>query len=173
MLFSTLFKFCPVCGSGSFLQNNEKSMVCKDCNFVYYMNASAAVAAFIVNDKNELLVCKRAKEPAKGKFDLPGGFVDGNETADEAIRREISEELNVQVIESELIFSLPNDYLYSGLTVPTLDLFFVCKIDNSENIRAADDVESIKFIALDQLNIDDFGLNSIKKGISIFCLKTF
>lgn len=173
MLFSTLFKFCPVCGSNSFVQNNEKSMVCNDCGFVYYINASAAVAAFIVNDKHELLVCTRAKEPAKGKFDLPGGFVDGNETADEAVRREIAEELNVQVTESKFIFSLPNDYLYSGLTVPTLDLFFVCKIDNYENIQAADDVESIQFIALDKLNIEDFGLNSIKKGISIFCLKTF
>ena len=173
MLFSTLFKFCPVCGSNSFVANNEKSMNCKDCGFVYYMNASAAVAAFIVNDKNELLVCKRAKEPAKGKFDLPGGFVDGNETADEAIKREIAEELNVHITESKFIFSLPNDYLYSGLTIPTLDLFFVCKIDNYKNIQAADDVESIQFIALDQLNIDDFGLNSIKKGISIFSLNTF
>lgn len=173
MHFSVLFKFCPVCGSKSFVSNNEKSMICKDCGFVYYMNASAAVAAFIVNDNNELLVCTRAKEPAKGKFDLPGGFVDGNETADEAVRREIAEELNVQVTDSRFIFSLPNDYLYSGLTVPTLDLFFVCKIDNYKNIQAADDVESIQFIALDQLNIDDFGLNSIKKGISIYCLKSF
>ena len=173
MHFSVLFKFCPGCGSKSCVSNNEKSMICKDCGFVYYMNASAAVAAFIVNDNNELLVCTRAKEPAKGKFDLPGGFVDGNETADEAVRREIAEELNVQVTDSRFIFSLPNDYLYSGLTVPTLDLFFVCKIDNYKNIQAADDVESIQFIALDQMNIDDFGLNSIKQGISIYCLKSF
>lgn len=145
-------------------------MICNDCGFVYYMNASAAVATFIMNDKNELLVCKRAKEPAKGKLDLPGGFVDGNETADEAIKREIAEELNAKVIESKYIFSLPNDYEYSGLTVPTLDMFFVCKLDNYENLQAADDVESIQFIAFDELNIDDFGLNSIKKGISIFCL---
>ena len=72
MNFSTLFKFCPVCGSGKFDQHNIKSKKCNSCGFIYYINPSAATAAFIRNDDGDLLVCRRAQEPAKGTLDLPG-----------------------------------------------------------------------------------------------------
>ena len=71
-----LFRYCPVCGSQHFVINNFKSKKCEDCGFTYYANPCAATAAFILNDRNELLVVRRAKEPAKGTLDLPGGFVD-------------------------------------------------------------------------------------------------
>ena len=132
MHFSKLFQYCPKCGSQLFVQNNEKSKRCENCDFVMYVNASAAVAAFIVNEQNELLVCRRAKDPAKGTLDLPGGFVDDNETAEQAVVREVNEELNVSVVASEYLFSLPNKYEYSGWTIPTLDLFFLCKIKVSQ-----------------------------------------
>ena len=38
-----------------------------------------------LNEKKELLVCRRAKEPAKGTLDLPGGFIDMNETGEEGV----------------------------------------------------------------------------------------
>jgi ADP-ribose pyrophosphatase YjhB (NUDIX family) len=168
MHFSTLFTHCPVCGSEKFAQNNEKSKRCDACEFVYYVNASAAVAAFILNVKNELLVCKRANEPVKGTWDLPGGFVDGNESAEEALKREIKEELGAKVDGAEYLFSLPNDYEYSGMTIPTLDLFFSCQLENTKNLQASDDVESCFFVPLNELNPNLFGLKSIKKAVTIF-----
>ena len=168
MHFSRLFTHCPVCGSKHFVLNNEKSMRCETCGFVFYINASAAVAAFILNVNGELLVCRRAKEPAKRTLDLPGGFVDANETAEEAIRREITEELNAKVTESDYLFSLPNEYEYSNMTIPTLDLFFTCKLENNENLIASDDVEECFFVPIAELNPADFGLNSIRKAISNF-----
>ena len=60
------FKYCPVCGSSHFEVNNFKSKKCSDCGFTYYANPCSATAAFIINDNNELLVVRRAKEPAKG-----------------------------------------------------------------------------------------------------------
>ena len=80
-----LFKYCPKCGSPHFEVNNEKSKRCADCGFVYYFNSSAATVAFILNDKNELLVCRRGKEPAKGTLDLSGGFIDMHETGEEGV----------------------------------------------------------------------------------------
>ena len=80
-----LFKYCPKCGSPHFEVNNEKSKRCADCGFVYYFNSSAATVAFILNDKNELLVCRRGKEPAKGTLDLSGGFIDMYETGEEGV----------------------------------------------------------------------------------------
>lgn len=80
-----LFKYCPKCGSPHFEVNNEKSKRCADCGFVYYFNSSAATVAFILNDKNELLVCRRGKEPAKGTLVLSGGFIDMYETGEEGV----------------------------------------------------------------------------------------
>ena len=132
------------------------------------MNPSAAVAAFILNDKGELLVCRRAKEPAKGTFDLPGGFTDNDETAEEAIAREVMEETGTRVVTANYLFSLPNLYLYSGLTIPTMDLFFECTTEDLGLLKAADDVESCLFIPVTNLQPDEFGLASIKKAIEMY-----
>lgn len=168
MHFSVLFTHCPTCGSDKFYQNNEKSKICKSCGFVYYINPSAAVAAFILNSNNELLVCVRGKEPEKGTWDLPGGFVDANESAEEALIREISEELGSEAKNAKYLFSLPNDYLYGGMTIPTLDLFFTCHLSDYENIVASDDVSECFFVPLNELNPNNFGLKSIKKAVTSF-----
>ncbi|MBN2766900.1 MAG: NUDIX domain-containing protein [Paludibacteraceae bacterium] len=168
MHYSKLFQYCPVCGSSRFVLNNEKSLKCSECDFVLYVNPSSAVAAFVMNQARELLVCRRAKEPAMGTLDLPGGFVDGNETAEMAVAREIKEELGAETITLKYLFSLPNEYLYSGLTIPTLDMFYECSIADYENIVAADDVAECFFVPLDALNPRDFGLLSIKNAVEIF-----
>ena len=168
MHFSTLFTHCPACGSAKFVQNNEKSKRCENCGFVYYINASAAVAAFIVNASGELLVCKRGKEPEKGTYDLPGGFVDGNESAEEAMSREIQEELNAKVVDAKYLYSLPNKYEYCGMTVPTLDMFFECRLEDTTNLVPSDDVEDCFFIPINELNPELFGLKSVKKAVGLF-----
>ncbi|MDR2824565.1 MAG: NUDIX domain-containing protein [Prevotellaceae bacterium] len=168
MFFQSIFKYCPVCGSAEFMANNFKSKKCADCGFVYYVNPSAATAAFILNDKHELLVCRRAKDPAKGTLDLPGGFTDPNETAEEGIRREIEEEIGVAAVEVRYLFSLPNEYEYKGLSVPTMDLFFAAKLLNYSNICAADDVAECFFIPKENINPADFGLQSVRKAMEMF-----
>ena len=76
------FSYCPRCGSAHFEVHNIKSKQCADCGFVYYFNPSSATVALIENERGELLVCRRAKDPAKGTLDLPGGFIDMYETGD-------------------------------------------------------------------------------------------
>jgi len=168
MHFSLLFTHCPVCGSAKFVQNNQKSKRCESCGFVFYMNASAAVAAFIVNNTGDLLVCRRGKEPEKGTLDLPGGFVDDNESAEQAVIREIEEELQAKVTESRYLFSLPNRYKYSGLMIPTLDMFFACKLEDITNLKPSDDVADCFFVPLNELKPELFGLESIKKAVGMF-----
>ena len=162
-----LFKFCPKCGSNQFGINNFKSKKCDGCGFVLYFNAIAATVAIIVNDKEEILVARRAKEPAKGTLDLPGGFADSMETAEEGVAREVAEETGLQVTEARYLFSLPNRYIYSGFEEHTLDLFFLCTTEGGTP-KAADDVEELQWIAIEELNPAEFGLQSISKGIEIF-----
>ena len=159
------FHFCPKCGSRHFIENNEKSKKCLDCGFVYYFNSSAAIAVIIENEKNEILVATRAKDPAKGTFDLPGGFIDMYETAEEAVYREVLEETGLRITSVHYLFSIPNIYLFSGFEVHTVDMFFRCKTDDFSHLKANDDVAELQFIARKSLNPDDFGLISIRKGI--------
>ncbi|MGL5787915.1 MAG: NUDIX hydrolase [Bacteroidales bacterium] len=163
-----LFACCPKCGSGHFYPSNEKAKRCEDCGFVYYINPSAAVVAFICNDKGELLVAVRAKEPAKGTLDMPGGFTDLNETVEEAVAREVKEETNLDVAEMKYLFSLPNKYLYSGLVVPTMDLFFEVSVSDLSVLKAGDDVQNCMFISIKELDPAKFGLSSISKGIGMY-----
>lgn len=158
------FKYCPICG-GVFGMHNEKAYRCERCGFVYYFNPSAATVAVIINDKNELLVCRRAKEPAKGTFDLPGGFCDMYETAEEGVCREVLEETGCEVTETNYLFTLPNTYPYSGFLVHTIDLFFLCKIRNYCHLTAQDDVADCMWIPLKDISPDDFGLDSVRTGV--------
>ncbi len=159
------FHFCPKCGSKKFNINNEKSKKCADCGFVYYFNSSAAVVAVIENEKGEILVARRAKDPAKGTFDLPGGFIDMHESAEEAVAREVHEETGLFITSSEYLFSIPNIYVYSNFEVHTVDMFFKCNTNDFSGLNAQDDVSELQFVAKNKLNPADFGLISIRKGI--------
>lgn len=161
----SLFTRCPKCGSNHFEVNNEKSKRCGQCGFVYYFNPSAATVALIVNPQGELLVTRRAKEPAKDTLDLPGGFIDMYETAETGVAREVKEETGLDVTRARYLFSLPNLYEYSGFTVHTLDLFFRCEVDDVAGYRAMDDAAELYFIPIDRLNPDEFGLRSIREGL--------
>lgn len=162
------FRFCPVCGSAHWTEHDAKSKQCGDCGFVYYANPSAATAAFIVNDRQELLVVRRAKEPAKGTLDLPGGFVDMDETGEEGMCREIMEETGLRVSPPQFLFSIPNLYVYSGMTIHTLDLFFLCTPENDAYPRAADDAAECAWVPLSDVAPADFGLTSIRQGVTRF-----
>ena len=163
------FKYCPKCGSDGFSVNNEKSKRCSSCGFVYYFNPSAAVACFIRNEVGELLVVRRAKDPAKGTLDLPGGFVDLHESAEEAVRREVKEETGLDVKSSRYLFSIPNIYLYSGFEVHTEDLFFECFATTFDGLIAADDASEIVVLKLQEVDASLFGLTSVKEGVVRYC----
>lgn len=161
------FKFCPRCGSARFAINDARSKRCPDCGFTYYLNASASTAAVIVNRRGEVLVSRRAFEPAKGTLDLPGGFVDPGESISDGMRREIMEETGCRVESLEWLFSLPNSYSFSGFDVPTADSFFLCRLAEGQEPRAHDDVAALEWIAAGNLNPADFGLASISKAVAI------
>ena len=115
-----------------------------------------------------LLVVRRAKEPAKGTLDLPGGFSDMFETSEEGVRREVKEETGLDVTDTKFLFSLPNQYLYSGFLVHTIDMFYLCRVDETQQVKAMDDAEEAMWIPLQDLRPEQFGLTSIRKGVERF-----
>jgi len=142
-----VIKYCPKCGSKAFITNdNGRSFICEGCHFNWYMNNSAAVSCLIFNDQGKLLLARRAIDPAKGMLDLPGGFVEPMESAEAAVVREIKEELGVLVKNAEYLASFPNEYIYSGFSVFTVDLAFICIVDDLSAIVPADDVSDVEFV---------------------------
>ncbi len=162
------FHFCPVCGSARFVANSDKSKKCADCGFEYFLNASAANVAFILNARSELLVVTRKKEPAQGTLDLPGGFADIGETAEEGVMREVREETGLEVTALRYLFSRPNSYPYSGFEVKTLDSFYLCQVRDADSARPHDDAADLQWVALNDLQPDLFGLGSIRAGLLQF-----
>ena len=162
-----LFRFCPKCGSPRFVEHNDKSKHCEACGFTYYINPSAATVALIERPacqplpsltggvgggSVEWLCVRRAKEPAKGPLDLP-------------VIREVKEETGLDVTAVEFLFSIPNQYVYSGFTVHTMDMFYRCRVNSFEGARAADDAGELLWLRPEDIRPEDFGLLSIRKGI--------
>lgn len=163
-----LFKFCPKCGCSDFTENDFKSKRCGRCGFVYYFNPLAATVAIITNEKGEILVATRSKEPAKGTLDLPGGFCDSFETAEEGVAREVLEETGLKVTEAKYLFTIPNRYYYSGMELHTMDMFFRCSVEAECVTEANDDVAELRWINICELDSRQFGLESISKSIELF-----
>ncbi|MRT94243.1 NUDIX domain-containing protein [Ancylomarina sp. 16SWW S1-10-2] len=160
--------YCPKCGSSEFSFKKDQSFLCNKCEFHLYINSAAAVAALIVNDKGEILFTRRAFEPHKGMLDLPGGFVDIMETAENALCREIKEELNLEIKQFDYYMSSPNEYIFGGLSVFTLDLAYICQVKSFIDIQPRDDVSSYEFIAPNLIHFDDIGGESIKRIAKAF-----
>lgn len=159
------FRFCPLCGTKAFVENDTKSKRCKDCGFVYYFNPSASTVAVIVNERDELLVVRRAKEPACGTLDLPGGFCDCHETSEEGVVREVKEETGLCVDCATFLFTIPNIYPYGGLDIHTIDQFFLCHVKGTAEAVAADDAAEILWLPWAEVRAEQFGLKSISQGV--------
>ena len=157
-----VLKFCPRCGSANFPATGRRSFKCGDCSFNYYANSSAAVAVLLFNEKDELLLTRRAIEPHRGKLDLPGGFIDPMETAEQAAVREIQEELGIEIHSLYYFCSYPNEYVFSGFTVYTLDLAFLAKTESLHKMTAMDDISSFEFYKPHEIDLGELPSISMK-----------
>lgn len=159
------FEYCPLCGSHHFVASGATSKKCENCGFEYFMNPSSANVAIIKNSRGEILVERRKNEPAKGMLDLPGGFAELGETAEEGVAREVMEETGLKVVRAEYLFSLPNVYRYSGIDIHTLDLFYQCDVEDDSVLCAADDAAECMWLKPEDIHTEQFGLRSVRWGL--------
>jgi NADH pyrophosphatase NudC (nudix superfamily) len=160
------FRFCPGCGSAGIGSKTDRSIECGSCGFHFFFNAAAAVAGLIEDDQGRLLLAIRAHDPKKGTLHLPGGFVDFNESAEDALMREIREELGLNVIRCSYFGSLPNTYTYDNITYHTLDLAYVCVVESFESLSLSDEIAGIQFLSPGEIKLDLIGFDSIRSILS-------
>lgn len=162
-----VLKFCPKCGKSEFELKNPHMQKCQNCGYEMYKNPTIGAAAIVLDDKNRLMLMRRAKDPAKGTLDVPGGFCEIHEKIEEALIREVKEETNIDVEVEHFLFDIPNDYIYHGLDMFPLDFFFKCRIKDMSNVIVDKSENSeLLFLALEDINIEDVGLASIRRALT-------
>ncbi|MBO7624075.1 MAG: NUDIX domain-containing protein [Bacteroidales bacterium] len=164
------FRFCPFCGGSRFEWEGSKSHRCADCGHRFYTNPATAVIALLENGKGEILFVRRRFDPAKGTLDLPGGFVDCGERAEEAVAREVREETGLTVTESRFLMTLPNTYLFDELLYFTTDLVFRCKVEDWGALAAGDDAAECCLLPLAAVHPEEIGLGSIRRLVELLRL---
>lgn len=160
-----VLKYCPKCGSNEFNPSGERSLKCGACGFHYFVNSAAAVAALITDEASRLMLVTRGVEPDYGKLDLPGGFIDPMETAEEAVKRELEEELGLKVTGLNYLFSAPNEYVFSAFKVFTLDMAFLVSVESTANLIAMDDILAYRFYSEEELDYSEIPAPSINSFV--------
>jgi ADP-ribose pyrophosphatase YjhB (NUDIX family) len=165
---ANLFKYCPHCGKPRNEGRPHQPFACEFCGFQYYFNPCLAVAAILLGPDGRALFIRRAKDPAKGKLAVPGGFVDIGETAEQALRREIREEVNLEVGSLEFLCSALNEYLYRSVNYPVVDLFFVCRAVAVEQVAALDGVESFAWLKPTEVDYGQIAFPSVGEALRLY-----
>ena len=161
-----LFRFCPRCGVERAASATAEAFRCEPCGFLYFFNPATAVAALILRDDGKGLFIRRAKEPAMGRLALVGGFVDAGESADEALRREVREEVRLELDDVRFLSSHPNDYHYRDIVYPVVDLFFVARTSDHGRTAALDGVASFEWLDPHTVDLDDLAFPSMRDAVS-------
>jgi ADP-ribose pyrophosphatase YjhB (NUDIX family) len=120
--------FCPECGSSVSLQavagDSRQRYVCSDCGRTHYQNLNILVATYVcVGD--EILWIKRGTPPAIGKWAMPGGYMENDETPEAGASRELLEETGIDVPADNMILVSVSSILHMAQT----HLVFRCHLD--------------------------------------------
>lgn len=140
-----------------------KEFSCNECSFTYYHNVAVGVGA-ILECGEKILLIERGKNPGKGKLDLPGGFVDPKESAEEALSREIREEIGIEVNAAKLKYfgSYPNVYEYKGVVYQVCDLFFYSRVDSPPTDFDQREVQAVSLMSPGEIPHDRIAFPSVR-----------
>src|SRR5207253_5032916 len=118
------YRYCSKCGGmlTARLMEGRERLVCDGCRYVLYVNPRPAVCAVVVEGDRVMLV-RRAVEPRRGCWDLPGGFLERGEHPVEGLRREMQEETGLEIEILEPLGFFLDTYPEPGET--TLNFYYL------------------------------------------------
>jgi ADP-ribose pyrophosphatase YjhB (NUDIX family)/GNAT superfamily N-acetyltransferase len=144
----TELAFCPVCGHKlSWREEGGRlRQACDNCGYVHYVNPVPAVG-IIIEHEGGIVLIKRLKPPHKDEWTLPSGFVEADESAEDAATREAEEEtgLKVEIIELAGVNSFPEGPPISGIMI-----FFRARTRGGA-LRAGDDASEARVFSFSEL----------------------
>ena len=147
----------------------QKPFRCSACDYTQYFSPFTAVGALIVDADDHMLFIVRAKAPGVGKLGLPGGFVDAGETAEQALVREVLEELNLTLVHYNYLASFPNEYAFRGIKAPVTDLFFVAQVATFDDIKAqAGEVSEWRFRPAASVSASELAFDTHQQALDAY-----
>ena len=159
-----LFRHCPRCAASQPEPLGRNPFECAACGLMLFFNPGVAAGVFIFDDANRALLIRRAKEPRKGTLAIPGGFIDAGETAEDGLRREVREEVGLEIDRLAFLCSGTNLYDYRGVTYPVVDLIFTATAIEPAKAEALDAVAGIEWRELAGMRPEELAFPSIVKG---------
>jgi 8-oxo-dGTP diphosphatase len=158
------FKFCPVCGgrlNTLNLKANEPSrLVCADCDYVFYLDPKL-VACVIVEMNGKIVLLRRGIEPQKGKWVMPGGYVDREEEVIAAAHRETEEECGLKIEIQDLL----GVYSYPGQVEVVIVYVATPK---SGNLYVGDETQEVKLYGPQEIPWEDLAFQSTVDAVKDF-----
>lgn len=108
---------------------------------------------------------ERVRDPGRGLLDLPGGFVDAGETAEQALRREVHEELGMELPPVRYLGSFANIYPYKGVTYHTCDLVFVGDMARAPVTFNRDEIAAVRLLTPSAVALERIAFASVRAVI--------
>ncbi len=148
----TAFRYCPRCATALELRpardhDDPPRPACPSCGFVDYENPSPTVQAWIDRD-GTFLALRRAREPLRGEWNMPGGFVEAGEGGPEAVRREVAEETGLEIEPLEVIGIFPSTYGRGPDAEPIFDVAYRCRESGRRDPTISDESSEARWFPL-------------------------
>lgn len=138
--FEKEFRHCPSCGGMLYRRKTPYLRLhCRKCGAIRYLNPKVGIAAIVECDQG-IVFSRRAIAPYKGYWTIPSGYVEYEESCEEAVIREAKEELGIDA----KLLSLQDVYSYQDDPRANMVLVvYVCSI-LSGTLKAEDDISEIR-----------------------------
>lgn len=160
----TKFKYCPKCSCLD-LVSEHKNYKCESCKFMFWQNSKPTVTAMIMRG-GKVLLGKRNKAPYKGYWDLPGGFLEDGEYPEIGLKREIKEELGIDIKIKRFIGVFIDKFYDQGDWYNALCLHYLVSIKSGEPMPLEEATE-IKWFPLNNLP-KRISFKSNRKALALF-----
>ena len=142
-------RFCMQCATRLTAHRGHGVKECRRCGWAYWNNPKPSASVMIV-EARKILLARRAVSPYRGYWDAIGGFIEPGESAEQAIKREVREELGVDVKLDGFLGTFAGTYGRGGIA--TLDVCYIGRLaDDAAKIRVNDDVASVAWIPINRL----------------------
>jgi 8-oxo-dGTP diphosphatase len=157
------WKHCPVCATP--VEPADGSFECPGCGFVAYAHSMPTASAVVGDDEGRVLLSRRARAPAAGKWDLPGGFLQEGEHPLDCLHRELREEAGIGLTGERLLGIWIDHYEYKRRVLATLNIYYGAGIGEGTP-RPADDVAELRWFAPDEVPATELAFGHITDVLS-------
>lgn len=162
------YPFCTDCGLPEPRPVSDREFRCERCGFRHFVTPIPAAVAIILDAQDRVLVIRRAHEPGLGQLGLPGGVIEADESGEQGAARETREEtgLNLPPEAFRYFVSLNNRYPFQGFEWPTIDLFFVARVESLDGLQV-DPAEVMEWmpVPLNEVPLEQFAFGSNAEAV--------